>query len=459
MRARRTLIRNAWIITLDPELGDLQNADLLIEGRHIAAVGRDLGVEDAEVIDGTDRIVIPGFVDSHRHTWQTAMRNIAADWTLTQYFTGILVALGPVYRAEDTYAGSLLGTLEAHDGGISTLLDWSHALNSPDHSDAAYQALADSGSRAVLAHGNDSSIWVNPDQLSDWSDLERVRRQYCSSDDQLITVAMAPRGPDFGSIEPAQADWRKARELGIRISVHIGVGGFGKRSIAQLHDHGLLGPDTTYVHCSRSDDDELAMIADSGGSASVAAEVEMHMGHGYPPTARLLEVGIRPSLSVDVCTGIGGDMFGQMRINLALQRAMENEAHLDAGTTPESLSLRARDILEFATIQGARAMGLDHKIGTLTPGKQADVVVLRADRLNMYPVNHPVASAALAANTSNVESVFVAGTAVKRDGELVGVDLDRVRRLATESRDYLLSKAEGACIGGSWFPKAYVVEH
>jgi cytosine/adenosine deaminase-related metal-dependent hydrolase len=455
MAAGRTLIKDAWLVTLDDAHGDIPRSDILIEDGRIAAIGPDLGVEDAEVIDGTHRIAIPGFVDSHRHTWQTAMRGIAADWTLTQYFVGMLATLGPCYRPQDTYAGNLLGALECLDAGITTLVDWSHDINSPDHADAAITALHESGIRGVFAHGNANSIWMNPDSSADWSDIERLRGDWFASDDQLLTLALALRGPDFGGVDVTEDDWRTARELGLRISVHIGVGGFGNRSVAALNDRGLLGPDTTYIHCSRLDPDEFQMIADTGGTASVASEVEMHMGHGHPPTRQLLAVGIRPSLSIDVCTGIGGDMFTQMRTTLAMARALANHEQLEAGITPDHLDVTSSDVLEFATIEGARAAGLGHKIGSLTVGKDADIVLLRSDRLNLFPVNHPKAAVSLAANTSNVDTVLVRGRVVKRDGELVGVDLDRVRDLATESRDFLLSQCQGAHTGGSWTPAAY----
>jgi 5-methylthioadenosine/S-adenosylhomocysteine deaminase len=454
MAVDRKLIRAGYIVTVDPELGDLPRADVLVEDGRISAIGPDLPVTDAEIIDAADRIVIPGFIDTHRHAWQTAVRNIAADWTLSQYITGILIGLGPIYRPQDTYIGGLLGTLEALDSGITTMLDWSHALNTPEHSDAALDALLESRARAVLAHGNQNSIWLGPGS-ADWSDARRLREQRCASDSGLVTMALALRGPDFGSFEAAVEDWTAARELGLRITVHIGVGGFGSRHVAMLNDQRLLGPDTTYVHCSRLDDDELDMIAATGGTASVACEVEMHMGHGYPPTGRLIAAGVRPSLSVDVCTGIGGDMFAQMRSTLSMQRAMANDDMLNAGETPDRLELTTRDVLEFATIEGARALGVEDRTGSITPGKEADLVLLRTDALNMFPVNNPVASVALAANTANVDTVLVRGRVVKRDSQLVDVDRQRLRRLADESRDYLLD-AVNAPRDGAWEPAPFV---
>ncbi|MCW2724622.1 MAG: amidohydrolase [Frankiales bacterium] len=453
MTENRTLIKGAdWLLTMDPDLGDIPGGDVLIEGSKIVAIGPDLGVVDANIIDGTGRFVIPGFVDTHRHLWQTQMRNIAADWTLSQYLVGLLGTLAPVYRPEDVYAGNLLGVLEALDTGITTILDWSHcAILTPEHADAAVSALTESRSRAVYAHGNGAPIWIDRDLTADWSDLARLQGGATGG---LVTLAAAVRGPDFGSLDVAVKDWHAARDLGVPITVHIGVAGYSHRPVAQLHDKGLLGPDTTYVHCSRLDDDELKMIADTGGTVSIATEVEMHMGHGYPPTGRLLAAGVRPSLSIDVCTGIGGDMFGAMRTTLSMQRAIDNDLIIRSGIRPAHLEVTARDILAFATVEGARTLGLGSRIGTLTPGKDADVVLLRADTLNMFPVNNPVASVALAATTANVETVLVAGRVVKRDGKLVDVDIKRVRQLAEDSRDYLLRQTPGACLGGAWQPSA-----
>jgi 5-methylthioadenosine/S-adenosylhomocysteine deaminase len=455
MTERRTLIQGAsWVLSMDPVVGEIPDCDVLIEGTRIVAVGPGLEAEGAEVVDATDMIAIPGFVDTHRHLWQTAMRNIAADWTLSQYLVGVLGALSPVYRPEDVYAGNLLGVLEALDHGITTTLDWSHcAIMSPEHADAALAALEESGSRAVYAYGHGAPIWIDRGLTADWSDLERLRSQHVSPSGR-VSLAVALRGPDFGTIDVAVEDWAKARELDLPISVHIGVAGFSDRPLAQLADRGLLGPDTTYVHCSRLHDDELRMIADSGGSASVATEVEMHMGHGYPPTGRLVKAGVRPSLSIDVCTGIGGDMFTAMRTTLAMQRAMDNDELIQAGRTPERLELTARDILEFATIEGARTLGLADVTGSLTPGKEADLVLLRTDRLNMMPVNNPVAAVTLAANSSNIDVVMVGGRIVKRGGELTEVDVNKVRQVVESSRDYLVANTPGASIGGGWQPSA-----
>jgi 5-methylthioadenosine/S-adenosylhomocysteine deaminase len=457
----RLLIRGGTVVTLDPELGDLSPGEILIEDGKIAAVASSVEAGDAEVIDLPGSIVIPGFVDSHRHTWQAPIRNIAGDWTLGHYMAGIHAGLSKYFRPEDTYIGNLLGTLEALNSGITTLLDWSHNLATPEHADAAIEGLKDSGSRAIFAHGGGAPQWqVIPNPVPHPDDARRIRDQYFSSEDQLVTMAMALRGPQFATKEATLVDYQLARDLGTRITVHVGDGEFGKgRPVAWMNEQGLLGDGVTYVHCNQLGDDELRMIADTGGTASVSADIELSMGHGWPATGRLLAVGIRPSLSIDVCTLNGGDMFGAMKATVATERALQNAAADARGEVPERLGLTARDAVYFATVEGARAVGLADKVGTLTPGKEADVVIIRTDDPGMYPVNNPYGSLVYSAHPGVVDTVLVRGQVVKRGGELVGVDTERVQRLAYESRDYLFEQAASdevihdAAIGGGWVPE------
>jgi cytosine/adenosine deaminase-related metal-dependent hydrolase len=414
------------------------------------------------VIDATGCLVMPGFVDTHRHTWQAALRNIASDWTLGHYFTGLHFGFSPLFRPEDTYAGNLLGRLEALESGITTMLDWSHNLRTPEHADAAADALLEAGGRSVFAHGCGAPHWQVPSELPHDDDVRRLREERFSSDDGLVTLALAARGPQFTPLEVAAHDFSLARELGLRITVHVGDGEWGKtRPIDALDGLGLLGPDVTYVHCNTIGDDELARIAATGGTASVAPDVELQMGHGWPATGRLLRAGIRPSLSIDVCTSNGGDMFGTIRTAIGCQRGLDNAAAEAAGESASSrdeIGLTCRDMVEFATMQGAIACGLDNRIGSIAPGKEADVIVLRGEALAMTPLNNPEGAIVYNAHPGLVDTVVVAGVVRKRDGELVGVDLDRVRRLAVESRDFLFSEAvkspriADAALGGSWRP-------
>jgi 5-methylthioadenosine/S-adenosylhomocysteine deaminase len=454
--ANRTLIKGGTVISVDPAVGDFDPGDVLIEDGKIAAVGPDIEAGDAEVIDATDRIVMPGLIDTHRHTWQALFRNIGSDWTLAHYFTGLHGTMSQLYRPEDTYAGNLIGTLEALDGGITTLLDWSHNLNTPEHSDAAIKALQDSRSRVVFGHGCGFAHWAPVSSLAHDPDIRRVKEQYFSSDDQLVTLAMAPRGNQFATLDVTESDYKLARELDIRITCHAGDGEWGKgRPIAQLQERGLLDDTQTYVHCNSLADDELEMMAAAGCTASISPDIEMQMGHGWPATGRLLDAGMRPSLSIDVCCSNGGHLFGTIRATIGTQRGFDQA---EAGGGLKELKLTCRDVLEFATIEGAKAIGMESKVGSLTPGKRADIILIRTDNFSMTPMNNPVGSVVYNAHPGLVDTVLVDGEVVKRDGTLVGVDVGRVRRLAVESRDDILRRANGANgarLGGEWIPKPY----
>jgi cytosine/adenosine deaminase-related metal-dependent hydrolase len=439
----RVLLQGGQVLTMDPALGDLFGGDVLLEGDRIAAVGPGLEAGGARVVDATDCIVMPGFVDSHRHTWETVIRGIAPDVSLGGYFELVLDQLAPAYRPEDVYAGNFLGSLEAVDAGVTTLLDWSHISNTPEHADEAIRGLRDAQLRAVYCYGNPNT------SLADWwytstlvapEDIRRVREQYFSSDDGLITLAMGTRGPGFCTPEVVRHDWELARDVGAPISVHVGMGPYAGRfsMVSQLDGLGLLGPDTTYIHCNYLSDDEFRLIAETGGKVSIAPSVEMVMGHGTPPTARALAHGLRPSLSIDVVTTVPGDMFTQMRFLFAEARLLAHEAAFAAGNEEEPVLLTSREVLEFATIEGARVCGLEDRTGSLTPGKQADVVVLRCDETNTYPVIDPVSTVVHQADTRNVDTVFVAGKVLKQGGKLVGADLRAARDRAAASLDYLL---------------------
>jgi cytosine/adenosine deaminase-related metal-dependent hydrolase len=453
----RTLLKGGIVLTSDPAIGVLWPGDVLIEGDRIAAVGPSLAADGAQVIDVSGRIVLPGFVDTHRHTWQSIVRTIASDWTLTDYFVGLHSGLSKHFRAQDTYAGNLLGALEALDSGITTLVDWSHNLYTPEHADAAIQALRDTGMRAVFAHGGGAHQWQAPlpSAVPHPEDARRIRAEHFASNDGLVTMALALRGPQFASEETNRGDFALANDLGLRVTVHVGDGAWGKiRPINILERDGLLSDRTTYVHCNTLGDDELDLIRDSGGSASVAPDVEMQMGHGWPATGRLLAHGIRPTFSIDVCSSNGGDMFGTMRTAIGAQRALDNQDAVAALRDVERVTVTCRDTVSFATLDGAVAAGLGDVTGSLTPGKQADLLVLAGDSFALNPVNNPYGAVVYAAHPGLVRDVMVGGAWRKRDGKLVDVDVQRVIRLAAESRDHVFGEMPEASLGGDWFPQA-----
>ncbi len=452
----RTIIRNAIVLSMDPKIGELLDGDVLIDGEKIAAVGHNLGPVDAIEIDGSGFIVMPGFVDTHRHTWQCLMRNAAADWSLAQYFGGVRGVMGGLYTADDMYVANFIGALEALDAGITTMVDWSHNTNTPEHADAAIKGLVDSGIRGVYAYGNSNAEWFPiSNEPTNFADVERVRKQYFNSDSGLVTMAFAARGPQFATMEQTIRDFRMARNLDLPITLHAGDGLWGlNHPIDQLNAEGLLGPKTTYVHCCTLADHEFKLMADTGGSASLAAEVELNMGHGNPATLGCLKYGLRPSISIDVCTSVGGDMFTQIRILMAATRGVVNAQALLENRLLDPVPLTAKDMLDFATLSGARTANLDHVTGSLTPGKDADLIMLDTNSLNMFPVNNPIAVVVEDAHVGNIDSVFVKGRAVKRHGKLVNVDIRALRRRMETTVDGLFARA-GVPRGQNWLPKPY----
>lgn len=417
----RILLRNGCVLSMDPQIGDFDRADVLIEAGRISAVAPDLPAsgDDLEVLDASGTIVMPGFTDTHRHMWQGPLRSALPDGLLSDYTRDITGAARAIYRPEDAYAGDLISALGALNAGITTVLDWSHIGNSPEHTDAAISGLRESGIRGVYAFGSGTPGADNrfPD------DIRRLRREHFASDDQLLTLAMAA-GTNTDQ-------WSIAREVDAFISVHI-VGSMG--AITQ----DAMGPDVTYIHCTRLTPDAWRMIADTGGHVSIAGPIEMQMRHGIPPLQEALDVGIRPSLSVDVETQQAADFFTQMHSVFALQRMFANERHASNDADAPAL-LSVRDVVEFATVRGAIANQLHHRTGSLTPGKQADVIMLRMDAINVLPVNNAYGAIVLGMDTSNVDTVFVAGRARKFAGRLLGVDLDRISRLADASREHILA--------------------
>ncbi|NUS24358.1 MAG: amidohydrolase family protein [Streptomyces sp.] len=439
----RTLLRAGQVISMDPDIGDLPQGDVLIEDGRIAAVGPEISV-DAEVLDMRGHIVIPGFVDTHRHTWEASIRGVAPDATLDDYFVDILDTFAPLYTPQDVYAANLAGALECLNAGITTLVDWSHINNTPAHPDAAIQALTESGIRAQYAYGSANTsladYWFESKIAIPADDVRRIRTEYFPSDTGLLTLALATRGPGFCVNDVVTAEWALARELDIPITVHVAMGRLAGRygMVKQLHDLGLLGPDTTYIHCCYLSEEEWRMVADSGGTVSIAPQVETQMGHGWPPVTKAIEHGLRPSLSIDVVTTVPGDMFTQIRAAFAAERARLNADCWQANMPVPETMLTARQMLEIATLNGAHVAGLEDRTGSLTPGKRADVVTLDATALNVAPVHDAAAAVTLSADVSNVDTVIVDGVIRKRDGRLTA-DVARARRLVEESRDRLLA--------------------
>ncbi|MBQ0992012.1 amidohydrolase family protein [Micromonospora sp. PSH03] len=432
---RPVVFRNGLVLTMDDARTVLPGADVLVIGGRIAQVGVGLTApDDALEIDATDGILMPGMVDTHRHLWQTAMRGYGADWTLTQYFVWYYLESGKLFRPEDVYAGNLLGAIEAIDAGVTTTVDWSHGLQTPEHADAAVDALEAVDGRFVLAYGNIQQgpwEWATSPEFRDFH-----RRRIDGGKLAGFQLAFDVTGdPAF----PERAAFEVARELGVAVTTHAGVwGATNDDGIRLMHENGFMNPSTVYVHAATLTQDSYNRIAATGGSVSVSTESEQSAGQGYPPTWQLRHHDIPVSLSMDTSVWWSGDLFSAMRSTLGADRSRE---HLEAHAKQETIThchLRAEQVVEWATRGGARALGMDATIGALTPGRQADVVLIKNDASPaMFPILNPHGHVVFQAQRADVHTVLVGGRVVKRDGRLVGVDLAAARARAAATIEHL----------------------
>lgn len=432
------LIRNAAVVSVDPQIGELPAGDILVHGGGIAQIGARIDAPPGtDIIDGTGMIAVPGFVDGHRHLWEGLIRNSLPDGDLSDYLGVVNGRFAAAYTPDDVYIGELVSALGALDAGVTTVLDWSHVQSSPDHTSATVTALNRARIRAVFAYGPPGTA----DQGHRWpEDIVRLAQKDLSDGTGLITAALATFSPEHQPYETARQHFELAREAGALISVHAGLAGVGEPDqLERFARDGLLGPDVNLVHCNVLSDTEWKLIADTGTSVSITPSTEMQMGQGIPPIRQALAAGVVPSLGVDVEVSTASDMWTQMRLLFALQRA-QVFADRHAGRAAGEL-LTTAELLQFATVAGARACGLGTVTGSLTPGKQADIVLLRAGTLHTVPVNDLTSTVVHNMDARNVDTVLVAGQVVKRDGHLLGHDVDALAGQAYHARDKVFAAA------------------
>ena len=423
----RVLIKGATIITMDA-LGDLPQGDILVTGETLTDIAPSIHADDAEVVDATGHIIIPGLINAHMHTWQTALRGLAANWTLLEYFQKMHAGLATVFAPQDLYIATLVGALNQLNCGTTTLADWCHNNPTPEHNDAAIAGLCGSGIRAAFFHGTPKPD-PKPGQQPFWevphprAEIERLLKAHQGQ--PLISVQAAVLGPHYSTLDVALHDFAMAKDLGLIASMHQGGGpartpdGWEK-----LEAVGLLGDHINIVHGHALSDAQLKRFCGLGMSFSAAAESEMSQGHGHPITGRLRAVGRAPSLGVDLESVLGGDMLTQARVALGIQRSLDNFAYREAhGSIPPTSTVTTREALAWVTTEGARMLKASHRIGSLAAGKQADLVLIRATDLNMQPVHDAVNSVVMQTSLANIDSVMVAGQWKKRHGQLVGVNL------------------------------------
>jgi cytosine/adenosine deaminase-related metal-dependent hydrolase len=494
-RGRRYIIRGGHVMSMDPAVGDFPQADVLVEGKKILAVGPNLSAGGAEIIDARGRIVMPGFIDTHHHQFETALRSFLADGILindgsgspsgnTTYFEFILLKFAPVYRPQDVYINELFGGLAQLDDGVTTVHDVSQIHHSPQHSDAAIQALFDTGRRAAFGYFESAGaniLGTNPGNQYP-SDAPRIKNQWFASSDQLVHMIMG--GEVYLGDLSTQQSWTIGRQLGLQIAAHI-LSPFGIRPIMDAlaqgqggsdHDIGI-GPDNLFIHMTGMSDMAWQRVRDAGAQVSIAFPIEMNMRHGMPPVIRMQGMStaqspFEPSLSTDVECTMTADFFTQMRVAMNMQRMVVNQMVLDSPNGNQNLPdprnwelpqsaatvsgpfpywptppagmpplLTTRDVLRYATMNGAKALRLDGKVGSLTPGKEADIILLDATAINVAPLNQVPGAVVSLMDRTNVETVIVGGKVRKWKGKLLDVDLRHLRQQLEASRDYIFTKA------------------
>ena len=463
----RILITGAAVVTMDEDLGDFERADILIEDGRILAVAPDLAVDDAEVIDGSTMIAMPGMVDTHRHTWQTALRGMLADGNIPDYLRGIRLQMAPRYRPEDMYVGNYLGALDALNSGVTSLVDYCHNILEPDGAHAAVTGLLDAGIRGLYGHG------MTPVTENTWSESKggsvvsggsgsfetraslarEIKSQYFSADG-VLRFGLVPQELAITPVPEVVREFAFARELGARMTQHANQVMVRQlfKDVEVMHEHDLLGDDLLLVHCTFNTAHEWELLRGTGTMVSVCAETEMQMGMGYPAIAEATEHTPGPSLGIDCVSGDSGDMISHARLVLQATRYRADEPGYREWKAPQVMSWTTRDALRWLTINGAKAAGVDDVVGSLTPGKRADIVLLQMGGVSQAGWNRrdPAGAIISQAHAGLVDTVLVDGRVVKRGGVLVHVDIPSAMARMHASQGYLFDEMDA---NGGFIPQ------
>ena len=443
--AKRLLIKGGAIISVDPAIGELRVGDVLVEDDTIAQVAPSIAAEDCEILDAAGMVVMPGLVDSHRHFWQTGTRADSIDHVFWDLVASQWPKIAARYRAEDVYATVLAGAADALCAGVTTVLDWCHVVNTPEHAEENVRALREIGIRSRFLYGASMARKLHEfegevEHEDSWAHARELYQREFKGKDGLLTFGLAIQGPDVTTMEITETDCAAARELGVPIAVHVGApeGPEPMLSIKRMAQAGMLGPDINFAHCCNSTDEELALLAQAGGTATACPTLDMAFGMGTPATGRMRDAGLRPAVGVDSVIASSGDMFEELRLGMLYERLRRAQAVFATGADVKSvdqLAFTTREALESGTINSAHAMWLGDQVGSLTPGKKADIILLRATDLNLAPLSDMVGAVVCGANSGNVDTVLVDGRIVKRAGKMVGIDVERIHRLIVEARD------------------------
>lgn len=425
------VIRGAYVITMDDSLGDVADTDVHVRDGEILTVGKGVAAGSAEVLSGQGMMLLPGFIDTHWHLWNSLMRGLIGHGPGRGYFE-VKRGLAPYYRPVDFYRSARLALAEALDSGITTVHNWDHNTRSPADADANVLAQLDSGVRGRFSYGPPDNF--PGDRLMDVADLDRFCRQWIGHTDDLLSFGVALRGPFRTEPKVCDREWEVARNNGLPITMHCDrcfrEQGCRRCDMEAMVPKGLLGNDVQIVHMVHASDADVAAMAQTGTHLTLSPQTEMRT-MGFPKVSEMVSAGVLVSLSIDTtAVPSNADMFSQMRVVLSTEMARVED-------TP----LNPRRMLRMATLDGARDLGIDDRVGSISPGKRADLILIRMNDLNMVPCADPLDVVVLAGAPHNVDTVIVDGRILKRAGNLVGFDRERLAREVLESTTYLLSQA------------------
>lgn len=432
------LISGGTVVSVDPGIGTVVGADVLVRDGRIDRIGRLGRVPGVERIDATRMIVMPGLIDSHFHMWSSLGRNFITEGY--EYFPAKW-ATAALYEPDDFYRSVALGLAEGLNAGITTVHNWSHNTRTPAHADAELSAHRDIPARARYAYGHRDGLPA--DEALDFRDIDRVRRQWFDADPAFagrVHLGVNLRGPDLGSMTSFDREMADATARHLPVAIHTVQGGSTAVDATELERKGYLGPQFLIAHFLAAREEDRAALAKTGTPLSYAVHSELRLGDAGDARAALLRfvrAGVSVSFSIDATSIAPVDLFQAMNVawNMGIPWQGSPTAALPAVTF--------RQCLEMATIYGARALGLERETGSLTPGKLADVVLIRADDLNVAPLAAVESAVVRSVTPANVDTVLVGGRIVKRGGELVGLDAGRIVAAASEAAAGLRQRAGG----------------
>ena len=440
----KILIRNARIISMDTNLGDFESADILIHHDKIVELSNNINTDDALLIDASDYLIVPGFINTHIHTWQTGLRGIASDWTLKDYLDSIHKGLASFYKPEDMYIANYIGALYQINTGSTTIVDWCHNNPTPDHTDEAIRGLYDSNIRAIFLHGSPkhepkigaphySEIPMPRDEIA------RLKDGIFSSADNLLNLGMAVLGPQQSTLDVCIKDFQLAKDLDLIISMHIGGKFLTPNGFDVLRDLNLLNKKTNIVHANNISNEMLDLLIDADVTFSITPEEELQMGFGNPLTKRLIERNGNFDFGSDIESAMSGDMLNVIRFALqAVRHEYTLENYQINNEPPSIMQVKTREAFQWATIDAAKMLGIDDKVGSITPGKKADLVMFKTNKINFMPMHDPISSILFHSNSNDIDTVMVNGKILKQHGQLLQDGLKKDLQLLSDSGNRII---------------------